>query len=40
MYVSMYTRVFILHLIKAWEATKKEVEKLENKLNEMGALNY
>ena len=36
----MYTKAFVLHLIKAWERTseEKEMEKLEN-INEMGALN-
>ena len=38
----MYTKAFLLLLIKAWEritTTKKETEKLENKLNEKGELN-
>ena len=37
----MHTKAFLLCLIKAWERTLKEKEKdkLENKLNEMGALN-
>ena len=37
----MYTKVFLLRLIKAWENIKKkkeQMEKLEN-INEMGALN-
>ena len=36
----MYTKAFVLHLIKAWERTseEKEMEILEN-INEMGALN-
>ena len=38
----MYTKAFLLHLIKAWERTvkkKKDGEIGEHKLNEMGALN-
>jgi len=41
-YIYMYTNIFLLCLIKAWEITSKkrrdgEIGKL--KLNEMGALN-
>ena len=38
----MYAQTFLLNLKKAWERKtekKKEMEKLENKLNEMEALN-
>ena len=36
----MYTKAFLLHLIKAWERTlKKDGEIGEHKLNEMGVLN-
>ena len=39
----MYTKAFLLCLIEAWERTlkkrKEKMGKLENKLNEMGALN-
>ena len=36
----MYTKAFLLHLIKAWERTKKgDGEIGKHILNEMGALN-
>ena len=40
-FLYMYTKAFLLHLIKAWERTlKKRDGKIgEYKLNEMGALN-
>jgi len=34
----MYTKAFVLHLIKAWEKTSEDMEKLKN-INEMGTLN-
>ena len=39
LFIYMYTKAFILHLIKAWERTsKKDGEIGKHKLNEMGAL--
>ena len=35
----MYTKDFLLYLINYNNNNKKQMEKLENKLNEMGALN-
>ena len=43
LFIYMYTKAFILHLIKAWERTsiKKRIdgEIGKHKLNEMGTLN-
>ena len=35
----MYTKAFLLYLIRAWENIKKDGEIGKHKLNEMGALN-
>ena len=41
-YLYMYTKAFLLHLIKSWERTikkRRDGEIGEHKLNEMGAPN-
>ena len=42
LFIYMYKKAFLVHLIKAWERTskkKRDEEIGEHKLNEMGALN-
>ena len=42
LFIYVYTKAFLLHLIKAWERTSKKERDGEigkHKLNEMGALN-
>ena len=41
LYIYVYTKVFLLHMINGWERTtiKKDREIGKHKLNEMGTLN-